>query len=69
MTNEFEPANEDMEAIAREAVFLVAFTDEEGPLTMEACGELDDPEYRAAVVLGLRGLADAIEERGFHVNH
>lgn len=69
MTSDFQPANEDSEAIAREAVFLVAFTDEDGPLVMEACGDLDNPEYRVAVVLGLRGLADAIEERGFHVSH
>jgi hypothetical protein len=68
MTTGFDPA-EEFSADTREAVFLIAFTDDEGPLCMEAAGELDNPEYRAAIVMGLRELADKIETDAHEHSH
>lgn len=45
-----------------ESFFLVAFMDDDEGLYMEAIGELDDPQHRECVLLGLRGLIEQIEK-------
>jgi valyl-tRNA synthetase len=51
----------DFEIETEEAVFFVAFTEEDGQLVMTAAGDLDNAQYREAIVSGLRDTANSIE--------
>lgn len=57
---------DDFQIETEDAVFLVAFTEEDGQLVMVAAGELDNPEYRAAIIEGLRDTAASIEGMSRH---
>lgn len=65
MTTGFNES-EDFIADTIDSVFIVAFTEEDGELMLEAIGDLDNAAYRGAIVKGLREIADSIERDHSH---